>query len=300
MTWDDALQEYELYLTVERSLADLSRAAYMQDIRRYLIYAQEILEKSGPEAILLEDLRLFLIFLAEDCLLAERSLARNVSSLRSFHGFLAADDLVPHDPSELLELPTFGRALPEVLSVAEIEAMLVACDLTRPSGIRDRAILELLYGAGLRVSELTHVELSMIYFEEGFVRVLGKGNKERLVPMGEPAIDYIRHYIYEVRNHLVLAKGHESYLFLNLRGKRLSRISVFNAIKATALSAGIRKVVSPHTFRHSFATHLLEGGADLRAVQEMLGHASITTTELYLHLDRERLREVYHLYHPRK
>jgi integrase/recombinase XerD len=300
MTWDQALEEYQLYLTLERSIAENSRVAYIHDIRRYGLYASAIMEVQDPGLMTLDGLREFLTFLVQDCLLGERSLARNISTLRSFHGFLLADGWLTHDPSEKLELPRFGRKLPVVLSVEEIEAMFAAIDPETPQGIRTRALLEVLYSSGLRVSELTSLELSRIYPEEGFVKIFGKGSKERLVPIGEPALVHLRHYLTEVRSHLPIKRGHEDFAFLNQQGRRLSRISVFTAVKDLAALAGLNKNVSPHTFRHSFATHLIEGGADLRAVQEMLGHESITTTEIYLHMDREYLREIHAEFHPRK
>lgn len=300
LTWAEATREYELYLSIERGLADNSRQAYMRDIHRYEWFIQETLDIATPGLVELEHLRAFLAFLVEDCLLSERSLARNLSSVRSFHSFLLTDSWLDSDPSTRLEMPKFGRKLPSVLSVAEIESLLTAVDVSKAQGIRDRALLEVLYGSGLRVSELISLEKSRIYFDEGFLQILGKGRKERLVPTGEPALYWLKRYFTEVRSKQTIKHGHEDKVFLNRRGSRLSRISVFNIIKALCLVAGIEKNVSPHTFRHSFATHLIEGGADLRAVQDMLGHESITTTEIYLHIDREYLREVHALYHPRK
>ena len=300
MTWDQALKEYQLYLTLERSIAENSRIAYRHDVRRYQLYATEIMDVPGPEQMTLDGLREFLTFLMQECLLGERSLARNISTLRSFHGFLLADGGLAHDPSEKVGLPRFGRKLPVVLSVEEIEALLAAIDPETPQGIRTRAMLEVLYSSGLRVSELTGLALSRLYPEEGFIKIFGKGSKERLVPVGEPALEHLRHYLSAVRSQLHIQKGHEDFAFLNQKGRRLSRISVFTAVKDLAALAGIHKNVSPHTFRHSFATHLIEGGADLRAVQEMLGHESITTTEIYLHMDREYLREIHAEFHPRK
>ncbi|MEM7369162.1 MAG: site-specific tyrosine recombinase XerD [Bacteroidota bacterium] len=300
LTWAEARREYELYLTIERGLAENSRQAYLRDLQRYELFSHELKELESPNQVSLEHLRDFLIFLAEDCLLSERSVARNLSSVRSFHNFLYVDSWLEHDPSALLEMPRFGRKLPVVLSVAEIESLLQAVDLTKAQGLRDRAMLEVLYGSGLRVSELIELEKSRIYAKEGFLQILGKGRKERLVPTGEPALHWLDRYFKETRSKQTIQRGHEDKVFLNRRGSRLSRISVFTTIKSLCLAAGIVKNVSPHTFRHSFATHLIEGGADLRAVQDMLGHESITTTEIYLHLDREYLREIHALYHPRK
>ena len=300
MTWENAIKEYSLYLTIERGVANNSREAYLRDIERYRDYAVNMLEIEAPGQLSLDQMREFLRFLVEDCLLSERSMARNISSLRSFHGFLLADGWVEGDPSEMLDLPKFSRKLPTVLSVPEIEAMLASCDSSSPRGIRDKAILEMLYASGLRVSELIGLELSRIYMDEGFLRISGKGRKERLVPTGQAALSALKVYLEKVRSQQKIQQGHEDKVFLNKAGKQISRISVYNTVKEMCMMAGINKNVSPHTLRHSFATHLIEGGADLRAVQEMLGHESITTTEIYLHMDREYLREVHAIHHPRK
>jgi integrase/recombinase XerD len=300
LSWAQALREYELYLRIERGLAPQTREAYLHDVRRYAQYAEEELALTGPAMVQASHLQQFLSFLMGACLLGERSLARNISALRSLHGFLVADGFGVEDPSALLELPRAGRKLPVVLSIEEVEAVLEAVDLSRKGGIRDRALLEVLYGSGLRVSEVNTLRMSQVYAEEGFLRIRGKGNKERLVPAGEPALAWIARYVREGRHQQPVQAGHDDLLFLNQRGGKLSRVSIFHLVKQTAALAGIQANVSPHTFRHSFATHLIEGGADLRAVQEMLGHESITTTELYLHLDREKLREVHALYHPRR
>ena len=300
INWDPAIKEYERYLTVERGMSPHTREAYLRDIQRFSHYGQEILELDSPALIKLDHLREFLTWLVQDCFLGERSLARNQSALRSFYGFLLTDGLTEDDPSLLLESPRFGQKLPTVLSIPEVEALLQAVDTSKPLGIRNRAMLELLYASGLRVSELIGLELSRVYFEEGFLQILGKGRKERLVPTGQPALAWLKRYLSEVRLEQKIQPGHEDIVFLNRRGKKLTRVMVFHIVKALLPLTDIQKNVSPHTFRHSFATHLIEGGADLRAVQEMLGHESITTTEIYLHLDREYLREVFALYHPRK
>ncbi|MEZ4772167.1 MAG: site-specific tyrosine recombinase XerD [Bacteroidia bacterium] len=300
ISWTQAKKEYSQYLTIERGIAENSKEAYLSDLERYIFYARQILQKDSPDEISLDNLREFLTWLVQDCFLSERSLARNISTIRSFHGFLLADGATAEDPGQLLEMPRFGRKLPQVLSVPELEKLFSVIDLSDDRGIRNRAMLEILYSSGLRVSELVGLELSRIYFEEGFLRILGKGNKERLVPVGQPALAFLREYLSQVRLNLRITRGHEDFVFLNSRGSQLSRVSVFLIIKDLAHIAGIKKSISPHTFRHSFATHLIEGGADLRAVQEMLGHESITTTEIYLHMDREYLREVHALYHPRK
>lgn len=300
ITWERALFEYEQYLSLERGIADTSREAYRRDLARYRIYAEEHLGLASPVDIRPDDLLDFLVFLTEKCYLGPRSLARNISSLRSFHGFLYLDEEADSDPSSLLEVPRFGRKLPDVLSIPEIEAILASFDVSIAHELRNRAMLEVMYSSGLRVSELINLERSAIYEEEGFIRIVGKGNKERLVPIGQPAIDWIKKYEQKVRIQQKIHPAHQSFIFLSKLGKQLSRVMMFKVVKEACIKAGLRKSISPHTFRHSFATHMLEGGADLRAVQEMLGHASITTTEVYLHLDRQYLREVHALYHPRK
>lgn len=300
ISWEQALEEYETHLRLERGIADNSREAYLRDLARYRIYAEETLALASPVEVQPKELQHFLQFLAEECLLGARSLARNVSSLRSFHRFLYLDEHSDSDPSDLLEVPRFGRKLPEVLSVPEIEALLATFSPELNHELRNRAMLELMYSCGLRVSELITLERSAIYPKEGFLRVRGKGNKERLVPVGAPALRWWQRYEEQVRRHQAIHPDHQAYVFLSKHGKRLSRVMVFKIVQEAALRAGLDRRVSPHTFRHSFATHLLEGGADLRAVQEMLGHASITTTEVYLHLDRQYLREIHALYHPRQ
>ncbi|MEM6802484.1 MAG: site-specific tyrosine recombinase XerD [Bacteroidota bacterium] len=300
MTWKDAIREYELHLKVERGVAENSRKAYLNDIYRYRIWAEEMEGISSPKEIELETLREFLSYLLEKVELSERSLARNISAIRSFHGYLFMDSWMENDPSELLELPRFGRKMPTVLSVPEIEAILGSINMEKKNGIRNRAMLEVLYGAGLRVSELIGLQMSRVFFQDGFIQIIGKGSKERLVPLGGPAWTSLTRYVKEARDLLKKENGQDSYVFLNKSGNPISRIMVFKIVKEAALAAGINKNISPHTFRHSFATHLVEGGADLRAVQEMLGHESITTTEIYLHMDREYLREVHTMYHPRK
>ena len=231
--------------------------------------------------------------------LSAQSQARMLSGLKSFYKYLLFENLTQTDPTQLIEAPKLGRKLPDTLSFPEIELMLAAIDLSTPGGTRDRAILEVLYSSGLRVSELLDLRLTNCYFDVGFLRVLGKGSKVRMVPIGKDAIQYTAIYIEHVRSSLDIQKGAEDLVFLNLRGGSLSRVSVFKTIQKLALEAGIRKSISPHTFRHSFATHLIEGGADLRAVQQMLGHESITTTEIYTHLDRDYLRQTLIDYHPR-
>ena len=231
--------------------------------------------------------------------IASRSQARIISGIKAFFRFLLFEDQIQHDPSRLLESPKLGRKLPDTLSVVEIDRLLQSIDHSTPEGIRNRAIIETLYSSGLRVSELLSLRLSDLHADIGFLRVRGKGNKERLVPIGRSALKYLELYINQVRVHIPVKSGNETIVFLNRRGTGLSRVSVFNIVKGLVQAAGIKKLVSPHTFRHSFATHLLEGGADLRAVQQMLGHESITTTEIYTHLDRDYLRQVITEFHPR-
>lgn len=300
MKWKAAIREYKHWLKVERGLSGNTYTSYIHDLERYQWFMENMLKITDPLKVETGHIREFIQFLVTDAFLNENSLTRNISSLRSFHRFLLQEDYCDKDPTELLDTPKLVRKLPVYLTVPEIDALFAAIDLSTPHGTRNRAMLELLYSSGLRVSELVNLELSMLYMDEGFVRVFGKGSKERLVPLGDSAKKHILHYL-EYRHGVSqkVQKGEEDVLFLNRRGKRLTRVYVFMLIKDLVKEAGIQKVVSPHTFRHSFATHLLEGGADLRAVQEMLGHASITTTEIYLHLDREYLREVHQTFHPR-
>lgn len=300
MKWKPAVREYKHWLKVERGLSENTYSSYLRDLERYQWYMEEVAELPNPLTVETKHLRDFIQFLVTDAFLNENSLTRNISSLRSFHRFLLQEDYTDVDPTELLDTPKLVRKLPVYLTVEEIDRIYAVIDLSTSHGTRNRAMLELLYSSGLRVSELTNLELSMLYMDEGFVRVFGKGSKERLVPLGQSARKYILQYLdYRNRTSQKVKKGEEDIVFLNRFGKRLSRVYVFMLIQDFIKEAGIEKKVSPHTFRHSFATHLLEGGADLRAVQEMLGHASITTTEIYLHLDREYLREVHRTFHPR-
>jgi integrase/recombinase XerD len=241
----------------------------------------------------------FLEYLNKEIGLTSYSQARVLSGLKAFFKYLAYEEIIDEDPTQLLEGPKLGRKLPDTLNVNEIEQILGAIDMSTDEGMRNRAILETLYSSGLRVSELVDLKMSNVYFDIGFLRIIGKGNKERLIPVGRDALKYIRIYMEEIRCHLNIVKGHENFVFLNRRGTKLSRVMIFTIIKNLVLRAGIHKKVSPHTFRHSFATHLIEGGADLRAVQEMLGHESITTTEIYTHLDRDYLKQVIKEFHPR-
>jgi len=298
MTWDQALLAFRMYLKLERSLSDRTVEAYLRDVAKLRNHAERMRPPLQPAAIDLEDLQLFVGELARSGL-EPSSQARLISAIRAFYRSLRLEKVVNEDPTELLENPRQGRKLPTFLSVQEIDAMVKALDMSRPFAHRDRAIIETLYGCGLRVSELCGLRISRLHFGEGFIRVVGKGDKERLVPIGPEAIRCIGHYTAGERSHLPVSPAAADILFLNHRGGGLSRVSVFNLVKRQALAAGIRKVIGPHTFRHSFATHLVEGGADLRAVQEMLGHASITTTEIYTHLDRDYLRSNIMRFHPR-
>lgn len=295
--WQPYKKGFKAYLQLERSLSENSVDAYLHDVE--LLTQWMLLQglQKNPAAVVQEDLQQFLKAIAEMGMGAN-SQARIISGLRAFFKYAMLEQIVQQNPTELLEAPKLKRALPEVLSFDEIEAIIGAINQSTPEGVRNKAMLETLYSCGLRVSELVNLQLSQLYLDVGFVRVFGKGSKERLVPIGRDAIKYIQLYRDNVRVHVPVQKGEEDMVFLNNRGRRLSRVMVFLIIKAMAAKAGITKNISPHTFRHSFATHLVEGGADLRAVQEMLGHESITTTEIYTHLDREYLRETLHRFHP--
>ncbi len=283
-------------MRLERGMSKNTISSYQRDLKKAAIYFEG--DKPNPLKLQLKDLQSFIAETAKQGISA-RSQARMISSIRSFYKFLALEELIGIDPSEMLESPKVGRKLPDFLSMNEIEKIIGQVDMSKEEGHRNRAILETLYGCGLRVSELTDLRISDLFFKQSIIRVTGKGDKERLVPINKLAIKYIEIYREEVRIHQPIARGHEDFLFLNRRGRKLTRAMIFHIIKTLTASAGIKKSVSPHTFRHSFATHLVEGGADLRAVQEMLGHESITTTEIYTHLDRDYLRQVITEFHPR-
>ena len=287
------LRGYAAYLKLERSLSAASVEAYLHDVNLFLQYSNGKDIRSVTPA----DIEQFTVFILELGMSA-RSQARILSGIKSFFNYLVLEKEIEVSPAELIESPRLKRHLPDTLSYGEIMAMLDSIDLSTIEGRRNRAMLETLYACGLRVSELVSLSISMLYLDDGFVRIIGKGNKERLVPIGKTAIKQIRSYIENDRCHIPIQKGFENIVFLNKRGTALSRVMVFKIIKETAAAAGIHKSVSPHTFRHSFATHLIEGGADLRAVQDMLGHESITTTEIYTHLDRRYLQETIEKYHP--
>ena len=296
--WQSQLKGFKSYLRLEKSLSKNSIDAYEGDVEKLSQWAESTQGYSHPSKISAADIRLFLKALNEIGLSAT-SQARVLSGIKAFYSFLILEQLIIQDPTELIEAPRIGRKLPDVLSIEEIDAMINSIDLSKKEGHRNRAILEVLYSCGLRVSELVELKLSQLYLQEGFVRIIGKGNKERLVPIGQSAIIWIEHYISHTRVHLPIQPAAQDILFLNLRGGKFSRMSVFTIIQTLVEKLGIKKQVSPHTFRHSFATHLVEAGADLRAVQEMLGHASITTTEIYTHLDKHRLKEEILSFHPR-
>ena len=295
--WEPYKKGFKAYLQLEKSLSDNSVQAYLRDIELLTNYLQEAHSLKNPAELVLKDLQHFVQWIGEVGMLAS-SQARIISGLRAFYKYCLLENISATDPTALLEAPRLKRSLPDTLSFEEIESMIQQIDLSKPEGGRNKAILETMYSCGLRVSEVVGLKISQLYLDVGFIRVTGKGDKERLVPIGSSAIKYINIYKNEIRVHLAVQKGKEDILFLNNRGGQLSRVMIFYIIKALAVKAGIKKTVSPHTFRHSFATHLVEGGADLRAVQEMLGHASITTTEIYTHLDREFLRKTLEQFHP--
>ena len=297
-SWAIPIKSFGAYLTLERGRSDHTVSAYLTDLRKLPEYLELRSWDLGPTRIERMHLDDFLQYLHE-LGLAARSQARVVSALRTFFQFLLEEEMIDNDPTELLRPPKVGRKLPDVLAYEEIQAVLAAIDLSTDQGVRDRAMLETLYACGLRVSELTGLQLTHLFLDKGYIRVIGKGNKERIIPIGDRAIKHIELYYEGVRRSMMNIKPEASNtLFLNYRGGGLSRVSVFKSIKKYVALAGINKNVSPHTFRHSFATHLIEGGADLRAVQEMLGHESILTTEIYTHLDTDFLRETVLLFHP--
>jgi integrase/recombinase XerD len=298
MNWDSCIDNFKAFLKLEKSLSPNSVEAYTSDIKKLASFLEMQHMELSPLQVEPGHLSDFVSWINQ-LGLGARSQARIISGIRAFYKYLLLEDLIDSDPTALLETPKTGRKLPEVLSVEEIDLILAQIDLSKPEGRRNRAMLEVLYGSGLRVSELTDLRLSNIYFERGFIRIKGKGSKERLVPIGRKALKEIQHYLPDRNGLPQIARGHEDVLFLNRRGRKLSRVMVFSLVKDLAASAGIHKNVSPHTFRHSFATHLIDRGADLRAVQEMLGHESILTTEIYTHLDRQFLRDAIIRFHPR-
>ena len=296
MSWESSIKEFKYYLKVERSLADNSIQSYLRDINKLANYCRDI--KKNEKSVATQDIRNFISHLVSEKI-SPRSQARIISGIKAFYKYLILEDYITDDPTLLIENPKIGLKLPEVLSVEEIELIISSIDLSKKQGQRNKAIIETLYSCGLRVTELINLKISNINFKEEYIKVIGKGNKERLTPIGSNALKYIQIYVNEVRIHKKISKGNEDIVFLNNRGSKLSRVMIFTLIKNILKKIGIKKKVSPHTFRHSFATHLIEGGADLRAVQEMLGHESITTTEIYTHLDKDYLRSNIMQFHPR-
>jgi len=298
LNWNPYIKGFTSFLRLEKSLSGNSVEAYERDVVKLVEYLDINQLELQPKDITLAHLQDFVKWVNQLGMSA-RSQARIISGLKTFFKYLLLENTIRVNPAELLESPRTGRALPDTLNRVEIEQIFDAIDLSTDEGERNRTILEFLYGCGLRVSELTGLKISDIRFNEGFLSVIGKGNKQRLVPVGQKALKQLDIYIHQIRSHIPVQRGFEDIIFLNNRGKGLSRVMIFYIIKDLAEKAGVRKTISPHTFRHSFATHLIEGGADLRAVQEMLGHSSITTTEIYTHLDRDYLRSNILQYHPR-
>ena len=297
MNWEIYLKGFKAFLQLEKSLSPNSVEAYLRDVTKLKEYLEINGQNLSPEQIDLNLLETFVRWIAEIGFSAT-SQARIISGIRAFYKYLLIEDILNKNPAELLEAPRTARILPDTLNQGDVIKLIEANDLSKPEGERNKAIIETLYGCGLRVSELVNLRISNLHFDIGFIKILGKGSKERWVPVGEMAMTQINTYLNFVRNQQEVKKGNEDIVFLNRRGSKLSRVMIFNVVKQLAKTAGIQKTISPHTLRHSFATHLVEGGADLRAVQEMLGHESITTTEIYTHLDRRFLRETIEKYHP--
>lgn len=295
--WEPYKKGFKAYLQLEKSLSDNSVQAYGRDLELLTQFLLEQHAHKNPSELILKDLQQFLKFIG-DLGMSSTSQARIISGIKAFYRYCLLEDISKTDPTTLLEAPKLKRALPDTLSFEEIEQLIGQIDHSKAEGGRNKAILETMYSCGLRVSEVVNLKISQLYLDVGFIRVVGKGDKERLIPIGSSAIKYITIYKNEIRVHASPQKGSEDILFLNNRGQKLSRVMIFYIIKDLAMKAGIKKAVSPHTFRHSFATHLVEGGADLRAVQEMLGHVSITTTEIYTHLDRDFLKKTLEQFHP--
>ena len=297
MNWSAAIKDFANYLKIERGLQHNTVVNYQLDVEKLQQYLDDFKIEVSPLKISVEAIREFIYDFSKSA--NARSQARLISGLKSFFDYLVFEDLREDNPMVLIEAPKIGRKLPDTLSLKEIDQLLDAIDLSSAQGQRNKAIIELLYGCGLRVSELVNLRISDLYFEESFINVVGKGDKQRFVPISDYTIKYIELYQKHIRNHQQIAAGHEDILFLNRRGKQLSRAMIFTMIRTLANKANIKKKISPHTFRHSFATHLLENGADLRAIQQMLGHESITTTEVYMHLNQSHLRETIEKFHPR-
>jgi integrase/recombinase XerD len=298
MKWQHALKDYKHYLKIERGLSQNSITNYEFDINKLIQYLEENDIHSTPITISGHIIQPFIYEVSKS--LNPRSQSRLISGLRSFFSYLIFEDYRKTNPLDLIESPKIGRKLPDTLSIEDIDNLILAIDLSKPEGERNRAILETLYSCGLRVSELTNLKISDLFFEEGFIKVTGKGDKQRFVPIGPSTQKYINIYRNEIRSHILIVPEFKDTLFLNRRGKQLTRAMIFTIIKQLAEKIGLHKTISPHTFRHSFATHLLENGADLRSIQLMLGHESITTTEIYMHVDRTHLKDVLYKFHPRK
>ena len=297
MSWDIYIKGFYNYLLIEKSLSKNTVDAYLRDINKMAQYFLDLEKSKNIKSVSYEDFQNYLAHLNNEKIKA-RSQSRVISSIRSFYKYLIIEEEIDYNPSELLETPKTGKKLPEFLTVDEVNQLVKEINRSKPEGERNLAILEVLYGCGLRVSELIELKLSEIYWKEGFIRIIGKGNKERLVPLGKTATKHLKIYINEIRVHNKVNEESKDHVFLNKNGGKISRVMIFKIIKALTLKAGIKKNISPHTLRHSFATHLVEGGADLRAVQEMLGHQSITTTEIYTHLDRSYLKQTILDHHP--
>jgi integrase/recombinase XerD len=298
MNWNRYIKSFQSYLKVERGLSKNTIANYTFDLERLCSFLNENAISTAPEKIGEETIQQFIYAVSKE--VNPRSQARIISGLKSFFAYMIFEDFRSDNPMELIEAPKIGRKLPDTLSVDDIDNLIGAIDLATPEGERNRAMLETLYGCGLRVSEIITLKISDLFFEEGFIKITGKGNKQRFVPIAKSTQKYIELYKNSIRNHMNIAKGFEDTLFLNRRGKQLTRAMVFTIIKNLAVKINLAKNISPHTLRHSFATHLLENGADLRSIQMMLGHESITTTEIYVHLDRKHLTHIMHTFHPRK
>ena len=298
MKWQKAQKDYSHYLQIERGLSVNSINSYKQDLKKLIVYLEEHNIEVSPIKIKAETIQQFIYTVAKE--VNSRSQSRLISGLRSFFDYLIFEDYRTTNPLALIESPKIGRKLPDTLSIQDIDKIVSIIDLSNPQGERNRAIIETLYSCGLRVSELTHLKISDLFFDEGFIKVTGKGDIQRFVPIGNSTQKYITIYKNEIRPHIPIIEAFRDTLFLNRRGKQLSRAMIFTIVKQLAEKAGIRKTIPPHTFRHSFATHLLENGADLRAIQLMLGHESITTTEIYMHMDKSHLKDVVNKFHPRK
>ena len=298
MKWKQAILDYNHYLNIERGLSENTIDNYIRDVKKFVAFLEKKEVSNSPIQITEEFIQEFVYDISKK--ISPRSQARIISGLRSFFEYLIFENYRESNPTDLIEAPKTGRKLPDTLSEEEINSLITAIDLSKTEGERNRAMLETMYSCGLRVSELIHLKISDLFFEEGFIKIIGKGNKERFVPIHFRAQKYIILYMNEIRVHLLVVKGFEDTLFLNRRGKSLSRQMVFMILKELAIKINLQKKISPHTFRHSFATHLLKNGADLRAIQQMLGHESITTTEVYVHLDTSFLKKVVEKYHPRR